>query len=402
MPAEVGIDVGDVMFRIDPEAKTRKSRRLQEVEFAELKLTERYHIQEWIAAAPEILQPELPEPRQPGLLMIAKEFSGFDKVRDRVDLLAVDRSGALVVIELKRDDSGEDVHWQAIKYASYFRRVRTKEIVEMLARHADITLEDARRRLEEHLDEGTLDVLNHSTRIILASHRFAPHVTSAALWLNEEVGRNLFTCVQLAPFRDEGDRALYLQANTIIPVPGAEHLGVHTGPAEDDSAHRSSSRQKEYDEIKAFFAKVEDLATRGILDGIRPQKRVRRGKFQWASMWYLRHPWSYDHMFYMVELSSGATRTVQVSFGYNSGTFGQNDIDYLERLREELVLYEDQEKTVPFGGGPYRGLGVKREVNSLKEEEAATAVADVLRKFLETITPKIDEHFGNRDDAEGS
>ena len=119
-------------------------------------------------------------------------------------------------------------------------------------------------------------------------------------------------------------------------------------------------------------------------------------------MWYLRHPWGYDHIFYMVELSSGATRTVQVSFGYNSSRFEQNDIDYLERLRDELVLYEGQKKTVPFGGGPYRGLGVKREVNSLKEEKVATAVADVLKKFLETITPKIDEHFGNRDDAEGS
>ena len=119
-------------------------------------------------------------------------------------------------------------------------------------------------------------------------------------------------------------------------------------------------------------------------------------------MWYLRHPWGYDHIFYMVELSSGATRTVQVSFGYNSSRFEQNDIDYLERLRDELVLYEGQKKTVPFGGGPYRGLGVKREVNSLKEEKVATAVADVLKIFLETITPKIDEHFGNRDRAEGS
>ena len=389
------------MFRITPEAEAGKPQPLTEVEFAESGLKERYDIQEWIAAAPEILQPDLPARRQPGLLVIAKEFSGFDKVRDRVDLLAVDRSGALVVIELKRDDSGEDVHWQAIKYASYFHRVRAKKIVKMLAEYEDIPQEDARTRLEEHLDEGNLDVLNHRTRIILASHRFAPHVTSAALWLNEQVGRNLFTCVQLIPFRDEDHGALYLQANTIIPVPGAG-LWVRTGAAEDDSTHRGPSRQGEYDEVKAFFAKVEELATRGVPDEIRPQKRVRKGKFQWASMWYLRHPWSYDHMFYMVELSSGATRTVRVSFGYDSSTFEQTDIDYLERLRDELVLYEDQEKTVPFGGGPYRGLGVKREVNSLKEERVASETADVLRKFLETITPKIDEHFGNRDGAEGA
>ena len=175
--------VESFMFRINSAEK--KAQRVKEVEFSELGLTERYDIQEWVSATPEILQPELPEPRQPGLLMIAKEFSGFDKVRDRVDLLAVDRSGALVVIELKRDDSGEDVHWQAIKYASYFRRARAKKIVKMLAEHENISQEDAGIRLAEHLDEGNLDVLNHRTRIILASHRFAPHVTSAALWLNE-------------------------------------------------------------------------------------------------------------------------------------------------------------------------------------------------------------------------
>ena len=385
------------MFRINPEAKTRKSRRLQEVEFAELKLTERYHIQEWIAAAPEILQPDLPEPRQPGLLMIAKEFSGFDKVRDRVDLLAVDRSGALVVIELKRDDSGEDVHWQAIKYASYFRRVRANKIVKMLAEYENISQEDAGIRLEEHLDQGNLDVLNRRTRIILASHRFAPHVTSAALWLNEQVDRNLFTCVQLRPFRDDG--ALYLQTNTIIPVPGTEPYEV--GPAPDDGTDRGHSRQKEYDEIKAFFANVEELATSGLPDDLKPEKRVRHGKHQWASMWYSHRPWGYEDIFYMIELSSGATRTVQISFGYNSSKFEQKDVDYLERLRDEKNLHEDQEKTIPFGGGPYRGLGVKLEVNSLKEEEAARA-AHVLRKFLEEITPRIDEHFGGRDGTEDS
>ena len=107
-------------------------------------------------------------------------------------------------------------------------------------------------------------------------------------------------------------------------------------------------------------------------------------------MWYLRHPWGYEDMFYMIELISGATRTVRVSFGYNSSSrrFEEKDIDYLESLRDGLVVYEDQEKTIPFGGGPYRGLGAKREVNSLDEEKAITAVADVLRKFLETFRPR--------------
>ena len=79
--------------------------------FSELGFTERGHLQEWIAKMPESLGGEL--------LIIRKEFDGFDKTRERLDLLALDKQGDLVVIENKLDDSGRDVVWQALKYASY-------------------------------------------------------------------------------------------------------------------------------------------------------------------------------------------------------------------------------------------------------------------------------------------
>ena len=73
------------MFRINTDTtNAKKTQRVKEVDFAALGFKERDDIQEWIAAAPEILEPDLQESREPGLLIIAKEFSGFDKVRDRV------------------------------------------------------------------------------------------------------------------------------------------------------------------------------------------------------------------------------------------------------------------------------------------------------------------------------
>ena len=93
------------LFRVNPE--TKETAALEEVQFAALSLQEPRDIQEWIADNPRILGDDL--------LIVAKEFSGFDGTRERLDLLAVDRSGELVVIELKRDDSGSDTHWQAIK-----------------------------------------------------------------------------------------------------------------------------------------------------------------------------------------------------------------------------------------------------------------------------------------------
>ena len=84
------------LFRIDP--STHESEEVQEVDFTHLGFRERRNIQEWIAANPGILGEEL--------LIIGKEFSGFDRTNERLDLLAVDVDGRLVVIELKRDDSG--------------------------------------------------------------------------------------------------------------------------------------------------------------------------------------------------------------------------------------------------------------------------------------------------------
>ena len=84
------------LFRINPE--NRQSDRIQEVDFARLGLRERQDIQEWVAANPGILGD--------GLLIIGKEFSGFDRTNERLDLLAVDSNGRLVIVELKRTTPG--------------------------------------------------------------------------------------------------------------------------------------------------------------------------------------------------------------------------------------------------------------------------------------------------------
>ena len=221
------------LFRIDPE--TRESESITEVEFAQLGLQERRDIQEWVAGNPEILGDDL--------LIIAKEFSAFDRTNERLDLLAVDSDGTLVVIELKRDDSGADVHWQAVKYASYLNQASIDDIISILANYLgngethipEDKRKEAENTLLEHLGAEDLSTLNSDQRIILASHTFAPEVTTAVLWLNEKAPvENLITCVKLIPFKDR--EALYLQAHTIIPAPTVEIVGI------GDQAHDLPSR----------------------------------------------------------------------------------------------------------------------------------------------------------------
>ena len=81
--------------------------RLEERRFSDLNLHERDHLQEWLVQMPEALGEDL--------LIIQKEFDGFEDTRERLDVLALDKEGRLVVVENKLDDSGRDVVWQAFK-----------------------------------------------------------------------------------------------------------------------------------------------------------------------------------------------------------------------------------------------------------------------------------------------
>ena len=77
------------LFRINPQ--NRESEKVAEVEFSQLGFQERRDIQEWIAFNPGILGEDL--------LIIGKEFSGFDRTNERLDLLAVDEVGKLVIVK---------------------------------------------------------------------------------------------------------------------------------------------------------------------------------------------------------------------------------------------------------------------------------------------------------------
>ena len=116
-------------------------------------------IQEWIESTPEILGEEL--------LIIAKEKSYFEGTRERPDLIALDKAGNVVVIELKRDDSGQNTEWQAIKYASYWSNFKANDIIEVFTdylkkkRKAISESEeiDAGQRILEFIDDEGEDFL---------------------------------------------------------------------------------------------------------------------------------------------------------------------------------------------------------------------------------------------------
>ncbi len=197
------------MYIVDKNKK--KMIAAQPCKFADLQLTERDHLQEWIAEKPS----SLGEP----LLIIQKEFDGFAGTNERLDLLALDKDSRLVVIENKLDNSGKDVTWQAIKYASYCSTLSKKQIIKIFAEYLvkneqvakDISDQEAEKRIKKFLgilstmedndDAWDINVGANTQRIILVAGIFRKEVTSSVQWLSK-YGLDI-KCVKVTPYKFE-------------------------------------------------------------------------------------------------------------------------------------------------------------------------------------------------------
>jgi Predicted nuclease of the RecB family len=223
---------GGYMYRID--SSSNRITKLRQVRFSELGFRERNHLQEWIANQPDVLGEDL--------LIIQKEFDGFDETRERLDLLALDKNGNLVVIENKLDDSGRDVVWQCLKYASYCSTLSKAQVAEIYQRYLDRQgLDgDARRLICEFLGEDEFEdvVLNpgNDQRLIMVAGQFRKEVTSTVLWL---LKHNVFLkCFKATPFQD--GESLFLTIEQVIPLPEAEQLMI--GISEKENEERVTER----------------------------------------------------------------------------------------------------------------------------------------------------------------
>lgn len=272
------------MFKVDIKNKTLIE--LVPTGFTALGLRERFDIQEWIEKSPSILGEDL--------LVIGKEYvltSG-----KRLDLLCIDKEANLVIVELKRDDSGQSVEWQAIKYASYCSNLLSEEIFRQYAGYLSVPEHEAERRIEEFID-GDIAMLNSSQRIILVSREFNSEVISAVLWLRD-FGVDI-QCTRLAPFLDGTE--LFIKPETIIPLPEA----------------------KDYIERKEVKQRV-----------------IAAAQAEWSGFWF-------------VNVGEGKTRTWEDNreFGYLGAGQGKRYSDALYRLSigDKVFAYMAGEGYVGYG-----------------------------------------------------
>ncbi len=161
-----------------------------------------------------------PDVLEEGLFIISEEYSNWQDSYRSIDLLGLDRTGRLVVIELKRTQSGDHSELQAIRYAAMVSIMTLEQIVEA---HREYLVrrgknEDARVHILGHLgvsEEADAEIRTKDPRIILASAGFSKELSTSVLWLNDN-GLDI-TCIRLRLYRN-GDEIM-MDTDQVMPLP---------------------------------------------------------------------------------------------------------------------------------------------------------------------------------------
>lgn len=264
------------MFKIDPQQN--RIAPLEAKRFGELGFTERKHLQEWLENCPQALaQGDGDE-----LLIIQKEFDGFDDTRERLDLLALDKEGNLVIIENKLDDTGRDVVWQALKYASYCANLSKQQVVDIYQRYLNQKSQESGQsvanavdNLIEFLDVDGLEAAQinriKTQRLIFVAARYRKEVTNTVLWLSQF--GIACQCFKVTPYK-AGDE-LFLNVEQIIPTPESSEFMIGMVAKEAEEKNADTEQKQRYTLRLAFWEQALEAFSQSsctLYNNISPSK----------------------------------------------------------------------------------------------------------------------------------
>lgn len=254
------------MFLID-KAKNRIS-EIEEKTFIDLGFKERENLQEWIVNNPTFFGEKL--------LIIQKEFDGFDDTRERLDIMALDESGNIVVIENKLDDTGRNVVWQVLKYSSYCASLSKIQIKTIFQQYLD------KNGIPENAEEKLCDFfgkddfkeleLNPSQRIIMVAGNFRKEVTSTVLWLYNNYKLKI-QCFKVTPYSMNDQ--LFLDLEQIIPVKEAEEYMIRMAEKKQDDSETQEELKTRYTIRTEFWKKLLEKVNKSgthLYQNISPSK----------------------------------------------------------------------------------------------------------------------------------
>ncbi|MFT5646701.1 MAG: hypothetical protein ACI976_001383 [Aureispira sp.] len=244
------------MYKINK--STNNVEKLEQKLFKELKIKERDHLQEWIAKNPEMLGEDL--------LIIQKEFDGFNDTNERLDLLAIDKDGGLVIIENKLDDTGRDVVWQAMKYTSYCSTLTTSQIIKLYQSYLDKwhNGDDAKQNLLEFLERSEEELLlnRNDQRMIFVANNYRKEVTSTVLWLLKHDIQ--IKCFRATPYSMGDD--VFLQVEQIIPLPETAQFMIDAKEKQKEESSKSKTVEESEIRLTKFWTLLKSKLKENNID----------------------------------------------------------------------------------------------------------------------------------------
>lgn len=184
-------------------------------------------------------------------LVLTEEYAEWDASRKRIDLLAIDKQANLVIIELKRTDTGDHMELQALRYASMISTMTFEHALDVLVDYRNkngeegFTRENARETIEDFIELDAINETNfgNDVRIILVSAEFSKELTTSVIWLNE---RDLdITCVRMKPYKYQDQILIDIQQ--VLPLLEAKDYQIRAQKkAEERREIQKNLNSKDY------------------------------------------------------------------------------------------------------------------------------------------------------------
>lgn len=205
---------------------------------ADVSITERYDLQEFISNSPDAFFKELGLE----LFFLGKEIEPSKNVQDRIDILAVDKEGCCVVVELKRGN--HKLHMlQAVSYAGMISQWSSDDFLQLLD-------EGKQERLADFL-EVDVDEINRTQRIVLIAEAFDYALLIGAEWLSDNYGVDVMCCrISVAKDADSGNE--YLVCSNVYPAPELAQEAVPRG------RRKASVTKAKWTDWETALAKIEN------------------------------------------------------------------------------------------------------------------------------------------------
>lgn len=177
------------LFRLTADAVER----LEETSFASERLSERADLHRLFKQGVARLSDRL--------MVVAEEFGDWRDSDRRIDLLCIDRTAKLLVVECKRSTGGGHMELQALRYAAMISSMSFSRLVDAYSRYADKRRGLAEEEILEFLgwSDPSGNEFPNGVGVILMANGFSAEIASTIHWLGDyDID---IQCLKATPYR---------------------------------------------------------------------------------------------------------------------------------------------------------------------------------------------------------